>query len=431
MIYLKKILFFLFRVFTKYNLTYGMFLVCLILTKRLSGKRKYRILVLSKSIFLDDVLEINKNSSELQFLLFPRLLISEIVKKYTHDFDLLNDSTYYPILNGTKEQKKIFILTNKLFILLKRYLKFDAIFAGNYVYVSQQEFFSSANQNNVPVIILYKEGIGASVKYSEEISKKMYKGKIFKANFIMFYNNAVREMLLKGNIPGLDFSKTEVVGMPRLDIYFNEKKIKEEDNFILLFSFDPNIKANRFVDDKNLIKDYIKLGEQFHFIFIKYCIENPNYKLVIKTKSDPGSKLFINDLLKKMSIKKLPENIKVISKGNPRELIYSARYVAGSLSTSLIESIILDKPIICPNFRNLIKIGRLGFFDDYPNSVNYINSIDELSDLMSGKKQLNMVDKISKKSILGPILYKTDGKSSIRVKNKIINIIKQNKNGIK
>ena len=106
MIYLKKILFFLFRVFTKYNLTYGMFLVCLILTKRLSGKRKYRILVLSKSIFLDDVLEINKNSSELQFLLFPRLLISEIVKKYTHDFDLLNDSTYYPILNGTKEQKK-------------------------------------------------------------------------------------------------------------------------------------------------------------------------------------------------------------------------------------------------------------------------------------------------------------------------------------
>ena len=130
-----------------------------ILTKPLNKKNKHRVLSLNKPVFSNDLEEIKKQDSNIQFLSFPRLLLSEVIKKYVTNFEDLNDATYHPIMNGTKEQEKVYNFIKIVFSHLQWMLKFDAIFAGNYVYVSQQEFFRVAKEKNVPVVVLYKEGM--------------------------------------------------------------------------------------------------------------------------------------------------------------------------------------------------------------------------------------------------------------------------------
>ncbi|MAK57301.1 MAG: hypothetical protein CML26_01860 [Rhizobiales bacterium] len=88
---------------------------------------------MTKSIFSDDLNAINEVSSQIQFLSFPRLLLSEIVRKYAIDFEDLNDGSYYKKLEGTNERDKIYYFINKLTKWIQYLLKFDAVFAGNYV----------------------------------------------------------------------------------------------------------------------------------------------------------------------------------------------------------------------------------------------------------------------------------------------------------
>ena len=228
---LKKILLFLFRLFVKVNFYYGIALILSILTKPLNPKRKYKVLSLIKPVFSNDLDEIKKVESDLQFLSFPRLLLSEIVKKYALDFSKLNDASYHPIMDGTKEQEKIYFVIKKVFKHLKKIIKFDAIFAGNYVYVSQQEFFKIAKEENIPVIILYKEGMFPA-PITKEKSDKLYAGKKFVGNKFLVYNNIIKNILLDAKIPGIEKEILEVVGMPRLDSYLNNISIKEIKNTI-------------------------------------------------------------------------------------------------------------------------------------------------------------------------------------------------------
>ena len=83
---------------------------------------------MTKSIFSDDLNAINDVSSQIQFLSFPRLLLSEIVRKYAIDFEDLNDGSYYKKLEGTNERDKIYYFINKLTKWIQYLLKFDAVF---------------------------------------------------------------------------------------------------------------------------------------------------------------------------------------------------------------------------------------------------------------------------------------------------------------
>ena len=72
----------IYRFFIQWNFHFGIALILSIFTKSLNRKSKYRVLSLNKSIFSSDLEEIKKVNSKLQFLSFPRLMLSEIIKKY-------------------------------------------------------------------------------------------------------------------------------------------------------------------------------------------------------------------------------------------------------------------------------------------------------------------------------------------------------------
>jgi hypothetical protein len=425
---IRKFILSIYKIFIKLNFSYGIALILLILTKPLNEKSKYRILSLNKSVFSNDLEEIKKVKGELQFLSFPRLLLSEIIKNFVNNFEELNDASYHPIMDGTPEQEKIYKAMYPVFKHLKRMLKFDAIFAGNYVYVSQQELFKIAMENDVPVIVLYKEGIGAALKSSEAISKRMYNGKKFLGQDILFYNSAIQKMLVEAQISGIKYENSHVVGIPRLDQYLKLNIEPSKGKHITLFSFDPLIKAERFVSDTSIIAEYIKRGEHFHSDFIRFCSEHTDYSLTIKTKEDPSSRNSINKILTNQCLKELPSNVVITSTENPTELIMKSKFVAGFLSTTLLEAMLAERYILCPYLKDLFpKAERIDFFDNHPQSVNYTRSYNDLVSVLSKKENVNFVSEDSKKNILEPLMYKIDGNASERTIDKITQIIESNK----
>ena len=424
---LKKILLFLYKLFIKINFHFGIALILSLLTRPLNGKGNYRVLSLNKSIFSNDLNEIKKVDGELQFLSFPRLLLSEIIKKHVDNFEELNDASYHPLMDGTVQQDKVYKAMQPVFKHLQWMLKFDAIFAGNYVYVSQQEFFRIAKEKNIPVIVLYKEGIGAAIKSSSAISKRMYSGKKFLGNDILFYNSAIQKMLVEAEIPGINYNNTHQVGIPRLDHYFKLNIKPSKEKHITLFSFEPHVKAQRFVEDSSKVKEYIERGERFHSDFIRFCVEYPEYSLTIKTKPDPSSRNTIIKILENQGIKELPSNVKISATEDPVKLIKKSRFIAGSLSTTLLEAMLLNKYILCPYFKDIIPNGRTDFFDNHQESVNYLKSYENLVNTLLEKENLNLANEESKKLILEPLMYRIDGLASLRTTNKITEIIESNK----
>ena len=107
---IKQIILKIFVFFVKMDFALGAALILSFYTKPMSTNRKYRVLALNRTVFSEDLLAISLATSEICFLSFPRLLLSEYVKKYVNNFIDLNDSTYHKIMDGSKEQEKFITL---------------------------------------------------------------------------------------------------------------------------------------------------------------------------------------------------------------------------------------------------------------------------------------------------------------------------------
>lgn len=415
---LKKIIIKLFKFFVKINFYYGMALILSLLTKPLNGKSKYRVLSLNKSIFSNDLDEIKNLDSNLQFLSFPRLLISEIIKKYVTNFGDLNDASYHPLMDGTPEQEKIYYDVKKVFKHLHRMLNFDAIFAGNYVYVSQQEFFRAAKERGIPVIVLYKEGMFPA-PISKKKSKELYRGKTFIGSKLLVYNNIIKKILLDANIPGIHKENISTVGIPRMDNYTKESIKEGNEKSIVLFAFEPQVKASVALENKINLDLFINRCKSFQKDLFLFCKNNPEYSLTIKTKTSADA---LNDLLQILeleSIEDTPINIKITKSLSPIDLMKESEFIAGFLSTTLLEAMLLNKTIITPTFEDQLGDVVIDYFSNYNNVVNYANQFEDFENIFNGKQKVIKANFEQRNEVLSNMIYSLDGESSRRVINTI------------
>ena len=229
---------------------------------------------------------------------------------------------------------------------------------------------------------------------------------------------------MKANIPGINKDNSSIVGIPRIDKFLKNGFKHPEPNSIVLFAFDPFQKAFRYIEDKSKLQEFIDRGNNFHSYAVRFCFENPQYQLTIKTKGSEYAGKMERMILSEYDVKTIPENIKITHSTSSYTLISHSQYVLGFTSTTLLEAMILDRFILCPYFHDLIPVERTDYFAGYPNMLNYIESYDHLKKLLAGEIELNMANPGSKSEALKSLLYNLDGKASHRVDREIINTIK-------
>ena len=407
----KRIIFLLFEFTLKIRWLFGAACILAWQTKRVNGDCKRRILVLTKSVFSLDVDRIVEDSPDISFLMFPRLWLSEIVKLHTDRFDELNDGSYHTIMAGTRAQKRIRKDMAVLLRHLRRLLQFDVIFAGNYVYVSQQEFFFEASKADIPIITLYKEGIGANVLMTPEISRRMYSGKLFVGDLLLCYNEVIRDTLLDADIPGLTADNVRAVGIPRFDRYFEGSNATGEG--CVLFAYSVESKAKRFLPETENWAEFADRLNAFQTGVIRYAVENPDFTLRIKTKADLASRSAIDAILKNLDVQDCPDNIHVTSATDAGILIEQSEWVASCLSTTIIEAAVLNRKILCPFTADLTDHSELEYFPQH--LLNAAEGYSDIAAFLSNQRTSSVLTGSTRDSLLAKILFLPDGRAGKRV----------------
>jgi len=311
---------------------------------------------------------------------------------------------------------------SKMFPILHKKLKFDAVMSGNYVYIDQQEFFKICEENDILGIILNKEGIGG--KNTSSNGSWSDWGCRFIGSKMLFMNDPYMQSEIK-HLKGLDKTKASLVGLPRFDFYVNSR-VNQSKN-IVLFAFPV---SDYFVQGltKKVMSGLEMITTEFHKNFISFAIKHPEYKLVIKTK--PASRYLkqpkdiINKYFKELKI----GNLTITNNAKVESLIINSCVVLGYNSTALIEGIVASKTIVSPDFSAVLGSNNRGLFKDYTDLLNYVTTYSEMEKIILNCTDYVFPDITRKKQFLEPLIFKNDGKVSHRSEMEIISMINKRKN---
>lgn len=286
--------------------------------------------------------------------------------------------------------------------------------AGNFVYVFQQELFVVAADAGIPVVVLYKEGMIPVGKYAHAASV-LYGTKRFLATAMLFYNEHIREAMLGAGLPGLLPERTKVVGVPRLDGYGPLQQAPGH-RHLVLFAFSATVKASYLVPDPYAHAEFARRVEQFQADFVRYAAEHPDVRLTIKMKTAPAEITACRTMLHRYGWKELPPNVSLVSSGDVKELIQQATAVAGYSSTTLLEALLCDVPILCPALADLFGPGvPVDYFDDVPDAVGRPGDYAALCALLERPEALPRPTPDQARAVLEPIIYRADGAAGARV----------------
>jgi hypothetical protein len=388
----------------------------------LNTRKEYRVLCLSRSIFIEDVKAMASKSNDIQYFYFNKNLLGMAVERFLPQPEL-NEKNYHIDTRYDEGKEKLFTFVSDVFKVLHRHLKFDAVMSGNFGYVDQQEFFRICRLNQIPAIVLYKEGMTVSSFY--DTVAEHYKSKMFLADKILFYNEDIRKNMMRGNINGLKEEKTASVGIPRLDNYISAPQSKTK--HIVFFSFVPNEKFSYMTEDDKILKIAKKRSEDFHKHVFQFALKHPDWQITVKTKRARHYARYAKEVMRKHYGDGKIKNVKITRKDNTTGLIKSASIVVGFNSLTLIEAIMADRLVISPYFGDLFE-GAWDYFYHFPEFVNYAEDYQALEMIILNKKQLKRPSADQKRRFLDPMIYKADGKACRRAEKEIIHTIRQFQN---
>ncbi len=319
-------------------------------------KTKYRVLVLSKSAGIDDLIESQKKyNSNILYLECPRFFFLYIYQAIFKDHPEISDVKYFsnkPEVKKLKIKYKNF-LVSFLKIFKKKYY-FHKFIGFNFIYRAERELHAASRELKIPFSILFKECVLTESQKNCNIftyKKNKEKSKAYK---IAVYSSYAKKYLIKANI--IKNEKIKVIGCPRLAISFSYKKFVPK-NQILYYAIEnyrglPNPYFKIF--GKSFYKDYKQYTlsnskfnwRELHIKTLKllkdFAIKNPKTSIIIKTKT--GDKYVQTDY------SNLPKNIKIYKSGVGHVFLKDSKVVIGWNSTAILEAIAANRFILLPYF---------------------------------------------------------------------------------
>lgn len=418
-------------------------LILVLLTNKLNGKKKYRVLCLGRSIFYDDIRALIAFGNNIQYLYFHKILLGKIVR-YMIPFSLdpsiipgylesdkrenigsEDGVTYHLDPRYNSGKKRVHEYMSKMFPILHRILKFDAVMSGNYVYVDQQEFLKICEEKHIPGIILNKEGfMSYYVKDGENYGLGQRACKFIGAK-MLFVNDHVKRHELK-YLNGLVEEKTITVGIPRYDFYI--KNPNSHLKQVVLFGFLLSEYIKNWLELKEnleFVNKCNKISEKFYKNIIEFAVNHPDYRVIIKLKGPaPRYKEPLDKVICKHFDGIKIANLEITSRAHTDKLILDSRAVLGYNSAVLLEALLANKTIISPDFGNL---KTFDYFHETPNFVFYSNKYAEIEKIILNYKDYESPNIEEKRKLCEGLFFKIDGKSSERTTQAIISTIEEYK----
>ena len=263
----------------------------------------------------------------------------------------------------------------------------------------------------------------------EEFTINYYKEKNFKfiGNKIFLANNRLKDILVRSNVAKEE--QAYVIGCPRFDLIFKKKPIKnlkKSSNQITLFSFlhgsglvQLKNKDYYFTNDPN--EGFYYLFKDVHEAFGELALENPDTNFRIKAKYadiwiEVLDKVFMDCFNMKVTDF---ENLVFDTWSSAQDLIRSSDAVISFNSTTLLEAIALETPVILPIFAE--ASGKYAhsnvYFRDFFQDLDIASSRSELKtkikQMLNGNRynyNMNNREKIFKEYI-----HRFDGNSTSRL----------------
>ena len=238
---------------------------------------------------------------------------------------------------------------------------------------------------------------------------------------MLFINDHVKRFTIK-YLTGFEEKKGITIGVPRYDYYKNPIKHLKQ---IVFFGF----VANEYFINWLEIKDDIKIINQINYIIeqyyenaIRFAIEHPDYRVIIKLKN-PAQRY------KEIPLKVLNKfhesnisNLEISDQFKTEKLILDSQIIIAYNSSVLIEALIVNKTIISPDFGDITQDD---YFINHPNLIIKTNDYEEIENICVNYKDYMITDDKEKRELVENLIFKVDGKSSQRAENAIIDAIEE------
>ena len=317
-------------------------------------KSKFKIIVLSKSGGMDDLIESQKKyNNHCLYLACPRIFFITIFKTIFDKDEYNNAEKFFSKRREIKRKEYKIFLVEFLRILKKRF-DFSTFIGFNYEFKQETELAAACEKIKIPFLLLFKESVLTKteeiyVRYTiEKLKQKFYGYKI------AVYSDYAKKIFTETNF--VTKNKIEVIGCSRLSQSFSYRK-KQPEKQILYYAIedkrglaDPVVEnyGNKFF--KNL-KDHKYFNPKYNWnslhiktlnILKKFALKNPDISIIIKIKT--------GQIRNKKEYLNLPQNIRLKYFGPGHKLLEKSKVVIAWNTTAVLEGIAANRFILTPYF---------------------------------------------------------------------------------
>ncbi len=414
-----------------YNLLSLLFVLNLTKIKSILPKKdiKFKVIILSKSGGLDDIIESQKKyNKNILYLDCPRIFIITIFNTIFGNQSSNNIKFFSNQLKIQKDEYKNF-LVEFLKVLKKKY-NISAFIGFNFEFKAEVGLAKACDRLKIPFLLLFKESIQSEIeiKYTRHILKKLEKINSYK---IAVYSNYAKKYFTETNFANKN--KVEVVGCSRLgkSISYKNKIPKNQIIYYVIENkrglADPYVEyyGNKFF---TTLKDHKRYNSKFNWDYLhiktlkilkKFAINNPKTLIIIKIKTgqSQNTKQYYN----------LPNNIKLKYYGIGHQLLEKSKVVIAWNTTAILEGIAANRFILLPNFNSKNKnFNKESELNIKLKDENYGHSEDDFYKKLEFfvKKKYNANKVNNNKYSLNYHLGNADNKASLRLNRFLVKNIK-------
>lgn len=276
-------------------------------------------------------------------------------------------------------------------------LTIDGIMSCSFFYIADIDWQRACKNQNIPYFALHKENMQDGVVHDQMIKRYSDMGIRYYGQRMFLYNHLVKKVILGAKI--CQEEAIVVTGAARMDALFKKVRqgeVRTPKRQVTLFSSHHCIgllqvpKAVNYFS-QNPDEGFVKYFDLVHGNMIKFAHDNPDVDVFIKPKWGDNWIDYIKKSGTKIGLNAdNTPNLHITWEMPAQDLIEDSGVVVGINSTTLLESLIMGRPVVLPLFAEASGkyYDRHVYFKDYEDDAfNVVRDPEKL-----GQAILNELD---------------------------------------